>query len=92
MAMMNSSFPLRDQCDQVLMINHGRVILWLMFMQSLTELQDMYSHILQHVYNFTPIIREDGELHLQFTNLYDSRLSSAFYVLFTTWSHLQMTK
>lgn len=55
-----------------------------MFMQSLTELQDMYSHILQHVYNFTPIIREDGELHLQFTNLYDSRLSSAFYVLFTT--------
>lgn len=52
----------------------------------------MCSLILQLVYNFTPIMREDGELHLQFTNLYDSRLSSAFYVLFNTSSHLQMTK
>lgn len=52
----------------------------------------MCSHILQCVYNLTPIMRGDGELHLQFANLYDSRLSSAFYVLFNTSSRLQMTK
>lgn len=40
----------------------------------------------------TPIIWEDGELHLQFANLYDSRLSSAFYVLFNTSSRLRTTK
>lgn len=52
----------------------------------------MYSHILQHVYSFTPIIWEDGELHLQFTNLYDSGLSSAFYFLFNASSQPQMSK
>lgn len=40
------------------------------------------SHISRHVYNFAPITREDGELHLQFTNLYDGQLSSAFLFSF----------
>lgn len=43
-AMMSFLFPLRDQCDQVLMINHGRVILWWMFMRSRKEQQDILSH------------------------------------------------
>ena len=54
----------------------------------LKELQD----ISQHVYNFTSIMREDGELHLQISNLYDGKLSSAFYFLCNTSSNLQMSE
>ena len=46
-----------------------------------------------HVYTFTPVImKEDGELRLQFTNLCDDGLSSAFNFLFNTSGDLQMSQ